>query len=59
LTDVCVRCRAEAAPDPLGLCPACVLHTQIELNDGLRRLETYLAGWAAFDDWLRRRDEPG
>jgi hypothetical protein len=52
---LCIRCRAEEAPEPLGLCTACVLHTRIEIGAGLSRLAQYLASWAAFDDWLRAR----
>jgi hypothetical protein len=55
---MCVRCRHEPAPEPVGLCGACVLHTRIEVTDGLRLLEAYLARWADFDDWLRRHGPP-
>ncbi len=52
---MCVRCRENEAPEPLGLCPTCVVHTRIELSDGFRRLSRYLGAWSAFDDWLRRQ----
>jgi hypothetical protein len=31
------------------------MHTRVEIVDGLKRLGSYLAAWAAFDDWLRAR----
>jgi hypothetical protein len=49
----CVRCRTAAAPEPHGYCPACVVHTRIEIVTGLRRLTEYLGAWAAFDEWCR------
>jgi hypothetical protein len=52
---MCIRCRCVHAPEPLGLCAACVLHTRVEIVDGLKRLGGYLAAWAAFDDWLREQ----
>jgi hypothetical protein len=55
---MCVRCMQEKAPEPLGLCAACALHTRIELTSAVARLERYLAAWAAFDDWLAEREPP-
>jgi hypothetical protein len=56
---MCVRCRSAKAPEPLGLCGACVMHTRIEVNAGFALLDEYLAAWAAFDHWLdERRDAP-
>ena len=49
----CIRCRSAEAPHPLGYCPACAVHTQIEVAGGLRQVAAYLAAWAAFEDWLR------
>jgi hypothetical protein len=49
----CVRCRTAAAHEPPGYCPACVVHTRIEIVTGLRRLTEYLGAWAAFDEWCR------
>jgi hypothetical protein len=51
----CIRCLTTTAPEPLGLCPACVVRTRLELASGLRRLTDYLAAWAAFDEWCRTR----
>jgi hypothetical protein len=52
---ICVRCDNAPAPEPLGFCPTCVVQTRIEMVAGLRRLGEYLAAWAAFDEWCRRR----
>jgi len=52
---MCVRCRQAEAPEPLGLCAPCAMHTRIEIGDGLKRLASYLAAWAAFDAWLREQ----
>lgn len=52
---MCIRCRQVDAPEPLGLCAACAAQTRLEMSDGLRRLASYLAAWAAFDDWLRAK----
>jgi hypothetical protein len=52
---MCVRCGQCEAPEPLGLCGACVIQTRVELSAGFRRLGSYLAAWAAFDHWLRQR----
>jgi len=52
---MCIRCHAAKAPEPLGLCGACAMHTRIEIIDGLKRLSHYLAAWAAFDEWLREQ----
>lgn len=52
---MCVRCHDAETPDPLGLCSTCAVHLRIELAAGLRRFAEYLANWAAFDEWCRRR----
>jgi len=31
------------------------MHTRVEIVDGLKRLASYLAAWAAFDDWVREQ----
>jgi hypothetical protein len=54
---MCVRCHAAEAPEPLGLCTPCALHARLEIVAGMKRLCAYLAAWAAFDEWLRRRSE--
>jgi hypothetical protein len=50
---MCIRCRALAAPEPLGYCAVCALHVRVDATRGFRRLAEYLAAWAAFDDWCR------
>jgi hypothetical protein len=57
-TDMCVRCKKASAPEPLGLCASCVVHTRIEVCAGLALLNDYLEAWAAFDRWLEERKEP-
>jgi hypothetical protein len=52
---MCIRCQAHAAPEPLGLCAACAMHTRVELSNGFRRIGSYLAAWAAFEEWLHAR----
>lgn len=50
----CIRCRECEAPEQVGLCAECALHTKIEVTTGFRRLSEYLTAWAAFDEWLRQ-----
>jgi hypothetical protein len=52
LEGLCIRCRDAEAAEPGGYCPACAVHTRIELAVGLRRLTEYLSSWAAFGEWL-------
>lgn len=58
-TMTCIRCNERQAPEPLGLCAPCVMHTRLEVASGLRRLGLYLTAWAAFDDWLRAHGRGG
>ena len=53
---MCIRCREVDAPGELGLCDSCAISTCIEYLNGLERLEHYLGSWAAFDEWLERRE---
>ena len=56
---MCIRCQKVDAPQPLGFCTACALNARLEVFEGLGRLESYLAAWAAFADWQRvRSPEP-
>jgi hypothetical protein len=50
--DMCVRCKSAKAPEPLGLCGSCVMHTRVEVSNGFALFDRYLAAWAAFDRWL-------
>lgn len=54
----CVRCREKDVSGPLSLCPDCAAVTKEECSSGLIRLGQYLAAWAAFEEWLRRRGQP-
>jgi hypothetical protein len=55
----CVRCNEREAPEPLGLCSPCVVHTRLEVSAGLRRLGNYLTAWADFDQWLHEHGRGG
>jgi hypothetical protein len=49
---VCPACRT-AGSFPIGeLCESCRIALHAEADAGIRRLEGYLASWAAFDAWL-------
>lgn len=52
---MCIRCSTASAHGPAGLCSSCAIETRIEIRRGLSELASYLAAWAAFDDWLRLR----
>jgi hypothetical protein len=54
---MCIRCKTVKAPEPLGLCGSCVMHTRVEMSAGFARLGDYLAAWAAFDRWLEERSD--
>jgi hypothetical protein len=53
---MCIRCREAEAVGELGLCQPCAISTCVEYLNGLERLEEYLGAWAAFDEWLARRE---
>ena len=53
---MCTRCESAEPYAGLDLCPACEIATRLEVAAGLRRLAAYLSAWAAFEDWLRRRE---
>jgi hypothetical protein len=42
-------------PSHSGSAKACAIQTRAEHSAGFRRLTTYLAAWAAFDQWLQQR----
>lgn len=52
---MCIRCRQQKAPEPLGYCSTCALHTRLELQSGLTSLAHYLEAWATFEQWLAER----
>jgi hypothetical protein len=37
------------------MCAPCVMHTRVEVMNGLKQISRYLAANAAFDAWLRER----
>jgi hypothetical protein len=53
--DDCVRCHEAKAPEPEGYCSTCAALSKIEVSEGYRRIQRYLAAWAAFDEWLQAR----
>lgn len=53
---MCIRCREVPVESELGLCERCAIPTCAEYLNGLDRLERYLAAWAAFEEWLERRE---
>jgi hypothetical protein len=53
----CVRCREKEVSGSLSLCADCTVATKDECSSGLIRLGQYLAAWAAFEEWLRRRGQ--
>jgi hypothetical protein len=53
--DDCVRCHEVEAGEPGGYCATCAALSKTEVSEGYRRIQRYLAAWAAFDEWLRER----
>jgi hypothetical protein len=53
---VCIRCGEAEAPQPLGYCASCAAGARLELAEDLKLIGAYLSSWAAFEEWLRRRD---
>ncbi len=53
---MCVRCKTACAQEPSDLCSLCAIETRLEIRRGLSDLASYLAAWAAFDDWIRVRE---
>jgi hypothetical protein len=53
--DMCIRCGEIEVSHELGMCERCAIATCVEYLNGLERIQRYLAAWAAFDDWLRKR----
>jgi hypothetical protein len=51
---MCIRCHTAHSPGTSGLCSVCAIETRREIRRGMFELTSYLAAWAAFDDWLRR-----
>jgi hypothetical protein len=51
----CIRCGKAGVPQPQGFCASCAASVRVELVEDLKRIGAYLASWAAFEEWLRRR----
>jgi hypothetical protein len=49
---MCIYCEDHEVPEGVELCPRCAFAFQVEVAEGLYRLGSYLASWAAFDEWL-------
>lgn len=48
---LCVYCGVYEAPEPRPYCVHCTFLVRVEIEYGLRKLDDYLAHWAAFDEW--------
>jgi hypothetical protein len=57
--DNCIRCGRAPAAGRKDFCIPCAQEVRHELARGMTQLERYLAGWAAFDVWLRDRGGDG
>ena len=53
---MCIRCRQADPTQPKGYCAACAVNERLEVFRGFGSLESYLASWAAFGEWLSARD---
>lgn len=52
---MCIRCgEHETSPDR-PYCVHCTFAVRAEVEEGLERLEAYLAAWAAFEQWCSSR----
>jgi len=55
---LCIRCgECETASDR-PYCVHCMFAVRAEVEDGLVRMNEYLARWAEFDAWCARRRRP-
>jgi hypothetical protein len=55
---MCVLCGEHNVPPTRELCVHCAFVVRAQVDDGLRKLEAYLAAWAAFERWCAGR-RPG
>jgi hypothetical protein len=49
----CIRCAQYLWPQEEELCASCSVAVRVEYRRGLRELESYLARWRDFSDWLQ------
>ncbi|HZT91446.1 MAG TPA: hypothetical protein VFA05_05340 [Gaiellaceae bacterium] len=54
---MCIRCGDEETPADRAYCVHCTFAVRAEVEDGLRKLASYLAAWAAFDEWCASRTQ--
>jgi len=49
-------CKSRDTTAPWGSAQPARASVRAEVVDDLKRIDTYLSSWAAFDEWLRLRD---
>ena len=54
---MCTRCKLTVPKGADAYCPACAIELRVESRRGLDELDRYLGVWAAFDDWITKREE--
>ncbi|HVV57038.1 MAG TPA: hypothetical protein VHC45_01655 [Gaiellaceae bacterium] len=52
---MCIRCGEHETTTGRPYCVHCTFAVRAEVDEGLRRLASYLAAWAAFDEWCEAR----
>jgi hypothetical protein len=52
---MCIRCHERQAFGERGYCITCVWAVQVEVEQGMKRLQEYLHNWAAYFDWCAAR----
>jgi hypothetical protein len=52
---MCIRCHERQSFGDRGYCITCVWAVQVEVEQGMNRLQDYLRNWAAFFDWCAAR----
>jgi hypothetical protein len=53
---MCIRCGEYETANDRPYCIPCTFAVRAEVEDGLRRLGSYLGAWAAFDEWCAVRE---
>ena len=52
---MCIRCHERQPFGDRGYCITCVWAVQVEVEQGMNRLQEYLRNWAAYFDWCADR----
>ena len=52
---MCIRCHERQSFGDRGYCITCVWAVQVEVEQGMNRLQEYLCNWAAYFDWCADR----